>query len=75
VEVFLDQATTVLSEPQKLCTLTNLCDSLLADGNAAPAEQVLFGKFMTAFGVSEERFRPYFDVIAMKNDRSVFGKP
>jgi hypothetical protein len=25
--------------------------------------------------VSEERFRPYFDVIAMKNDRSVFGKP
>ena len=63
------------AEPQKLCTLTNLCDSLLADGNAAPAEQVLFGKFMTAFGVSEERFRPYFDVIAMKNDRSVFGKP
>ena len=75
VEAFLDQAAAVLSEPQKLCTLTNLCDSLLADGNAAPAEQALFGKFMTAFGVSEERFRPYFDVIAMKNDRSVFGKP
>jgi uncharacterized tellurite resistance protein B-like protein len=74
VDAFLDQAATVLSEPQKLCALTNLCDSLLADGNAAPAEQVLFGKFLTAFGVSEERFRPYFDVIAMKNDRSVFGK-
>ena len=74
VEVFLDHAAPVLSEPQKLCTLTNLCDSLLADGNAAPTEQMLFGKFLTAFGFSEVRFQPYFDVIAMKNDRSVLGK-
>lgn len=74
VDAFLEQVPLVLSEPQKLCALTNLCDSLLADGNAAQAEQVLFNKFLTAFGVSEERFRPYFDVIAMKNDRSVFGK-
>lgn len=72
-EAFLVQAAPVLSDPQKLCTLTNLCDSLLSDGNAAPAEQVLFGKFLTAFGFSEDRFKPYFEVIALKNDRSVLG--
>lgn len=73
VDAFLQQAAPVLSEPQKLCVLTNLCDSLLADGAAAPAEQVLFGRFLSAFGVTEDRFRPYFEVIALKNDRSVFG--
>lgn len=73
VDAFLAQAAPLLSEPQKLCILSNLCDSLLSDGNAAPAEQMLFNQFMTAFGVSEERFRPCFEVIAMKNDRSVFG--
>lgn len=73
VDTFLQQAAPALSEPQKLCVLANLCDSLLADGSAAPAEQALFGRFLTAFQVSEERFRPYFEVIAMKNDRSVFG--
>lgn len=73
VEAFLPQAAPILSEPQKLCILSNLCDSLLADGSAAPAEQMLFNQFMSAFGVSEERFRPCFEVIAMKNDRSVFG--
>lgn len=73
VDAFLVQAAPVLSEPQKLCILTNLCDSLLADGNAAPTEQVLFNQFMSAFGVSDAHFRPCFEVIAMKNDRSVFG--
>lgn len=74
VEAFLDQAAPTLSEPQKLCILTNLCDSLLTDGNAASAEQALFGKFLSAFGFSEDRFRPYFEVIAIKNDRSVLDK-
>lgn len=74
VDAFLQQAAPVLSEPQKLCVLTNLCDSLLADGSAAQAEQALFGRFLAAFAISEERFRPYFEVIALKNDRSVFGK-
>ena len=37
--------------------------------------QVLFGKFLQAFGISEERFRPFFEVIVLKNDRSVFTNP
>jgi len=74
VEAFLEQAAPTLSEPQKLCTLTNLCDSLLADGDAAQREQALFSQFLSAFGFSEDRFRPYFEVIAIKNDRSVLGR-
>ncbi len=74
VDAFLPQAAAILSEPQKLCILTNLADSLLADGNAAAAEQALFNRFLSGFGVSEEQFRPYFEVIVVKNDRSVFTR-
>jgi hypothetical protein len=45
---------------------------LLADGAAAQEEQRLFGRFLTAFGFSEEAFRPYFETIAIKNDKTVF---
>jgi uncharacterized tellurite resistance protein B-like protein len=73
VDAYLQQAAPVLSEPQKLCILINLCDSLLADGAAAPQEQALFGRFLNAFGVNESAFRPYFEVIVKKNDRSIFN--
>ena len=72
VETFLTEATPLLSDAQKMCILVNLIDSSLADGQLEPEEQMLFGKFLQAFGVSEERFRPFFEVIALKNDRSVF---
>ena len=72
VETFLTEATPLLSDAQKMCILVNLIDSSLADGQPEPEEQMMFGKFLQAFGVSEERFRPFFEVIALKNDRSVF---
>ena len=62
----------LLTDAQKMCMLVNLIDSSLADGQPEPEEQVLFGKFLTAFGISEDRFRPFFEVIVLKNDRSVF---
>ena len=34
--------------------------------------QALFMKFMHAFGIDEERFGPFFEVISIKNDRTVF---
>lgn len=55
-----------------MCILTNLVDSSLSDGQAEPEEQVMFAKFLQAFGVAEERFRPFFEVLALKNDRGVF---
>lgn len=72
VETFLQEATPLLSDAQKMCILINLIDSSLADGQPEQQEQELFGKFLRAFNVTEERFRPFFEVIMLKSDRSVF---
>ncbi len=72
IEKFFEEALPVLTDAQKMCILTNILDSSLADGSAAPQEQALFEKFLQAFNVPEERFKPFFEVIALKNDRSVF---
>jgi uncharacterized tellurite resistance protein B-like protein len=72
LDQFLTAATPILTDAQKMCILTNLIDSSLADGQPAPSEQAVFDKFLQAFGISEERFRPFFEVIALKNDRTVF---
>lgn len=75
IDQFLAEATPLLSDAQKMCILTNLVDSSLADGQAEPEEQVMFGKFLQSFGISEGRFRPFFEVIVLKNDRAVFLNP
>ncbi len=72
VDKFLSEAAPILTDAQKMCILVNLVDSSLADGESEREEQELFGKFMNAFDISEERFRPFFEVIVLKNDRSVF---
>ncbi len=55
-----------------MCIMVNLIDSSLADGEPEREEQELFAKFLQAFDITEERFRPFFEVIVLKNDRSVF---
>ncbi len=72
VDKFLADAAPILTDAQKLCILTNLIDSSLADGQPEPEEQVLFDKILRGFGIDEHRFKPFFEVIALKNDRSVF---
>ncbi|MCU0492880.1 MAG: TerB family tellurite resistance protein [Chloroflexaceae bacterium] len=72
LERFLADATPVLTDAQKMCIMMNLLDSSFADGTPEPEEQVLFNKFLQAFGIAEDRFRPFFEVIMLKNDRSVF---
>lgn len=74
VDTFLREATPLLSDAQKMCILVNLIDSSLSDGTAEPEEQTLFNKILQAFNVPEERFRPFFEVIVLKNDRSVFTR-
>ncbi|WP_139491009.1 TerB family tellurite resistance protein [Brevibacillus dissolubilis] len=71
-DAFLREAAPILTDAQKMCILINLIDSSLADGQPERQEQELFGKFLNAFGISEERFRPFFEVIVLKTDRSVF---
>lgn len=75
LDAFLAEATPLLTETQKLCILTNLVDSAMSDGQAEVQEQELVGKVQQAFGISDEKFRPFFEVIMMKNDRSVFTNP
>lgn len=75
LDTFLQEAAPILSDAQKMCILLNLIDSSLADGQPEPEEQAMFGQFLNAFGVSEERFRPFFEVIVTKSDRSVFSDP
>ncbi|MGK5508919.1 TerB family tellurite resistance protein [Brevibacillus formosus] len=72
IEKFLSEVTPLLTDAQKMCILVNLIDSSLADGQPEHEEQELFGKFLTAFNISEDRFRPFFEVIVLKNDRGVF---
>jgi uncharacterized tellurite resistance protein B-like protein len=72
VDKFLQEVTPILTDAQKMCVLTNILDSSLSDGEAASEEQVLFGKFLQSFDISEERFKPFFEVLVLKNDRSVF---
>jgi hypothetical protein len=72
IEKFLKEAAPVLTDAQKMCILINLVDSSLSDGQPEQEEQLLFAKFLDGFGISEERFTPFFEVIVLKNDRSVF---
>lgn len=72
IDQFLAEAAPLLSDAQKMCILTNLVDSSLSDGQAEPEEQAMFAKFLQAFEISEERFQPFFEVLALKHDRSVF---
>jgi uncharacterized tellurite resistance protein B-like protein len=72
LDQFLKEAAPVLTDAQKMCILVNLVDSSLSDGEAELEEQEMFARFLDAFGISEDRFRPFFEVITLKNDRSVF---
>jgi len=72
IDDFLAEVSPMLTDAQKMCILVNLLDSSLSDGDSEVEEQELFLAFLNAFEVSEERFRPFFEVVVLKNDRSVF---
>jgi uncharacterized tellurite resistance protein B-like protein len=72
VEHFLNEINPLLSDAQKMAVLLNLLDSSLSDGTPEPEEQQMFSKFLVKFGIGEDRFKPFFQVIALKHDRTVF---
>jgi uncharacterized tellurite resistance protein B-like protein len=71
IDSYLAESAKLLNADQKMCILLNLYDSLLADGVAAPEEQMLFSRFLSAYGVSEQTIEPYTLGIALKNKREV----
>jgi uncharacterized tellurite resistance protein B-like protein len=64
---FLDEASVVLTPEQKLYILTNVCDSMLADGEVANVEDMLFLSMLRAFGYNEASFARFYQVLEVKN--------
>lgn len=64
---FLDEAAALLRPEQKIYILTNVCDSMLSDGEVANLEDKLFFSMMTAFGFTEKTFARYLQVLEVKN--------
>ena len=73
IEQFLQDVPEVLSHKDRLCILTNVCDSLLSDGHADDDELALFYRMVVAFGMTPKTFEPYYKTIALKNDKTVLG--
>ncbi len=74
VDAFMDSCTYVLNRDQQLSVLVNLYDAILANGEALPQELDLFGRFMHSFGYDEKEFEPFFQSIAVKNNRDLFRR-
>jgi len=70
---FLTDAYQVLDKASTLCVLTNVCDSLLADGSAGADEVALFERMKTAWGIDTATFAPFERAIALKNNDTVMG--
>ncbi len=73
VDQFIQKAPEVLSAQDKLCILSNVCDSMLSDGRSEPSELAIFDQFVKGFGLNQGRFELYFNTLALKNDKSVLG--
>ena len=71
---FLTDAYQVLDKASTLSILTNVCDSLLADGSAGADEVALFERMKTAWGIDTATFAPFERAIALKNNDTVMGE-
>jgi uncharacterized tellurite resistance protein B-like protein len=74
VDEFITQSAALLDHDQQLSILVNLYDAILANGEALPQELELFEEFMARFGFNEIEFEPYFQSIAVKNNKALFSK-
>jgi len=69
----IDLVAATLDEKQKLATLAILCDLAMADGVLAGEEKAVLQLYMDKFGIPEAKLRPIVEVIAVKNDFSIFS--
>lgn len=61
-----------LDDKQKVATMANLIDIAMADGMLAGAEKNLLSAYVEVFSLSEELINDIVNVIAVKNDYSIF---
>ena len=66
---FFKAVSSSLSAKQKLCILTNVCDSMMSDGTVAVVEDKLFVSMVAAFGFKLSDFDKYHNVLEVKNIR------
>jgi len=59
MNLFLKQASPLLTQDQKIFILLNVCDSMMADGKIDVIEDNLFQNMLTAFTVSMSNFKSY----------------
>jgi uncharacterized tellurite resistance protein B-like protein len=69
----IDLVAGVLDEKQKLATLAILCDIAMADGVLADEEKKVLQMYMEKFNITEATLKPVIEVIAIKNDFSIFS--
>jgi uncharacterized tellurite resistance protein B-like protein len=61
-----------IDDKQKVCVLSNLLDLAMADGFLAGAEEKLLTSYINAFKIPEDQVKNIIEVIAGKNNFSVF---
>lgn len=62
-----------LDEKQKVAVIANLLDIAMADGMLAGAEKDLMMLYVDSFKISEDILNDIVDMIAIKNDFSIFS--
>lgn len=68
----LSLVSNILTDRQKVAAIANLLDLAMADGMLAGAEKRLLEAYVNNFDIDEEIIRTIIDVIAIKNDFSIF---
>lgn len=74
VEQFLKDTDGILNQDDHWCILTNLCDCLLSDGLVDDHELKLFRQISDAFSITDVGFTTHFNLLKLKNNKSVLGK-
>ena len=69
---FVEQAPKGLTEGQKMAILINLYDAMLVDGKVVDGEVQVIRKFEKAFGADRDTMKAVHEVLALKNDTTVF---
>ena len=67
MNVFLKQASPLLTQDQKIFILCNVADSMISDGKIDIVEDNLFQTMLTAFSVSMPIFKSFYETIRIKN--------
>ena len=67
MNVFLKQASPLLTQDQKIFILCNVADSMMADGKIDIVEDNLFQNMLIAFSISMPIFKSFYETIRIKN--------